>query len=80
MQASSFTHLGRPETRYVDPQHGYLAYRACGSGDRDITFITGAITNEGPCLTGWESREECGSIELEAVQGTWRLFEVTSLG
>ncbi|MFO7700177.1 MAG: hypothetical protein R6W79_06200 [Acidimicrobiia bacterium] len=80
MQASSFTHLGRPDTRHVATQHGYLAYQAFGSGDRGITFITGAITNEGPCLTGWESREECGSIELVGVQGTWRLFEVTSLG
>ena len=64
----------------LDPQLGHLAYRAFGSGDRDITFITGAITIEGPCLTGREPSEERGSIELEGVQGTWRLIEVTSLG
>ncbi|HSJ71216.1 MAG TPA: adenylate/guanylate cyclase domain-containing protein [Acidimicrobiia bacterium] len=41
----SFTRLGRPETRYVATPHGYVAYQAFGSGDRDIMFITGAITN-----------------------------------
>jgi hypothetical protein len=24
--------------------------------------------------------EECGSVELKGVPGTWQLFEVTSLG
>lgn len=45
MQPSSFAQVGRPETRYVATSHGHLAYQAFGSGDRDIMFITGAITN-----------------------------------
>ena len=41
----SFTGRGRPETRYAQTPHGHIAYQAFGSGDRDIMFITGAITN-----------------------------------
>jgi class 3 adenylate cyclase len=36
---------GRPPTRYVDTPLGYLAFQTFGSGDRDLMFITGAITN-----------------------------------
>lgn len=37
--------VGRPQTRYVEGRHGYLAYQTFGSGDRDIVFISGALTN-----------------------------------
>jgi class 3 adenylate cyclase len=37
--------LGRPDTKYVASANGYLAYQVFGSGDRDIVFITGALTN-----------------------------------
>lgn len=36
---------GRPQTRYVETDLGYLAYQVFGSGDRDILFVTGALTN-----------------------------------
>lgn len=36
---------GRPQTRYVETDLGYLAYQVFGSGERDIMFITGALTN-----------------------------------
>ena len=42
---SSFASLGRPETRYASSPHGSIGYQVFGSGDRDIVFITGAITN-----------------------------------
>lgn len=42
---SSFASLGRPETRYAPSPHGSIGYQVFGSGDRDIVFITGAITN-----------------------------------
>ncbi len=35
----------RPETRYVETDQGYLACQTFGSGDRDILFLTGALTN-----------------------------------
>lgn len=35
----------RPQTRYVGTPLGYLGFQVFGSGDRDIMFITGAITN-----------------------------------
>lgn len=42
---SSFASHGRPETRYAATPYGHIAYQVFGSGDRDIMFITGAITN-----------------------------------
>jgi class 3 adenylate cyclase len=36
---------GRPETRYVETPLGYVAYQVFGSGDRDILFVTGGISN-----------------------------------
>ena len=36
---------GRPQTRYVETDLGYLAYQSFGAGARDIMFITGALTN-----------------------------------
>lgn len=36
---------GRPETHYVETDRGYLAYQSFGGGERDIFFITGALTN-----------------------------------
>lgn len=36
---------GRPQTRYVETDLGYLAYQVFGSGPRDIFFVTGALTN-----------------------------------
>lgn len=44
MQASFVGH-GRPETRYAATPYGHIAYQTFGSGDRDIMFITGAVTN-----------------------------------
>jgi class 3 adenylate cyclase len=38
-------HGARPRTRYVETPSGYLAYQVFGSGERDILFLTGAITN-----------------------------------
>lgn len=35
----------RPETQYVETPTGHLAYQVFGSGDRDICFNTGALTN-----------------------------------
>jgi class 3 adenylate cyclase len=35
----------RPQTRYLDTDLGYLAYQVFGAGDRDIMFVTGALTN-----------------------------------
>lgn len=42
---STFASLGRPETRYAETPYGYIGYQVFGSGDRDIMFVTGAITN-----------------------------------
>lgn len=42
---SSFASPGRPETRYAATPYGYIGYQVFGSGDRDILFSTGAITN-----------------------------------
>lgn len=36
---------GRPQTRYVETELGYLAYQVIGAGDRDIMFLTGALSN-----------------------------------
>lgn len=36
---------GRPETRYVETELGYLAYQTFGQGERTIFFVTGALTN-----------------------------------
>ncbi|HKX75494.1 MAG TPA: adenylate/guanylate cyclase domain-containing protein [Acidimicrobiia bacterium] len=36
---------GRPQTRYVETSLGYLAYQVFGQGERDIMFITGALSN-----------------------------------
>lgn len=44
MRTSFATH-GRPDTRYAASPHGHIAYQEFGSGERDIIFITGAITN-----------------------------------
>ncbi len=37
--------VGRPQTRYVETPLGYLAYQTFGSGDRDIIFVTSALSN-----------------------------------
>ena len=42
---ASFAGHGRPETRYAATPYGHIAYQAFGSGDRDVMFITGAVTN-----------------------------------
>jgi class 3 adenylate cyclase len=36
---------GGPQTRYVESHLGYVGYQVFGSGERDIMFITGAISN-----------------------------------
>lgn len=36
---------GRPDTRFVSTDLGYLAYQVFGSGPRDILFITGGVSN-----------------------------------
>ena len=40
---------GRPQTTYVETQHGYLAYQVFGEAsdrsDRDIAFVTNALLN-----------------------------------
>jgi class 3 adenylate cyclase/pimeloyl-ACP methyl ester carboxylesterase len=36
---------GRPQTRYVESDRGYLGYQVLGSGERDIVFLTGALSN-----------------------------------
>ncbi|MFO7547358.1 MAG: adenylate/guanylate cyclase domain-containing protein [Acidimicrobiia bacterium] len=36
---------GRPPTRYVEAASGNLAYQVFGSGERDIMFVTGGISN-----------------------------------
>jgi class 3 adenylate cyclase len=36
---------GRPRTKYVEANLGYLAYQVFGAGERDIMFIGGALTN-----------------------------------
>lgn len=36
---------GRPQTRYVETALGFLAYQVFGQGERDIMFITGALSN-----------------------------------
>ncbi len=36
---------GRPQTRYVETDLGYLAYQVFGGGERDIMFITGGLSN-----------------------------------
>lgn len=35
----------RPETRYVETVHGYVAFQVFGDGPRDILFATNALTN-----------------------------------
>ena len=36
---------GRPDTHFVETRLGYLAYQVYGAGDRDIFFVTNALTN-----------------------------------
>ncbi len=36
---------GRPQTRYAETETGYLGYQVIGDGDRDIMFLTGALSN-----------------------------------
>lgn len=36
---------GRPQTRYAETDLGYLGYQVIGDGDRDIMFLTGALSN-----------------------------------
>jgi class 3 adenylate cyclase len=36
---------GRPQTRYLETKLGHLAYQIFGEGDRDILFVTGALTS-----------------------------------
>jgi class 3 adenylate cyclase len=35
----------RPQTRYVEAAQGYLGYQVFGGGERDIVFLTGALSN-----------------------------------
>lgn len=36
---------GRPQTLYAETNLGYVGYQVIGEGDRDIMFITGALSN-----------------------------------
>jgi class 3 adenylate cyclase len=36
---------GRPQTHYLETDLGYLAYQVFGEGERDIMFVTGALSN-----------------------------------
>ena len=36
---------GAPQTRYAESNDGYVGYQVFGSGERDIMFITNAISN-----------------------------------
>ena len=36
---------GAPQTRYAESNDGYVGYQVFGTGDRDIMFITNAISN-----------------------------------
>lgn len=36
---------GRPSTQFVRTDLGYLAYQVFGSGDRDLLFVTGGVSN-----------------------------------
>ena len=36
---------GRPQTLYAETNLGYLGYQVIGDGDRDIMFVTGALSN-----------------------------------
>jgi class 3 adenylate cyclase len=36
---------GAPQTRYAESNLGYVGYQVFGSGERDIMFITGAVSN-----------------------------------
>ncbi|HEX5695996.1 MAG TPA: alpha/beta hydrolase, partial [Acidimicrobiia bacterium] len=36
---------GRPQTHYLETDLGYLAYQVFGQGERDIMFVTGALSN-----------------------------------
>ncbi len=36
---------GRPDTRYVETDGGFLAYQEFGSGPRDIMFVTNGLSN-----------------------------------
>jgi class 3 adenylate cyclase len=37
--------IARPETRYIETPLGFLAYQAFGEGERDVMFVSGAISN-----------------------------------
>lgn len=37
--------LGRPQTKYVETDLGYLGYQVFGEGERDILFVTGGVSN-----------------------------------
>lgn len=39
------TPIARPDTRYVESEHGFIGYQVFGAGPPDIVFITGWVTN-----------------------------------
>ena len=41
----TFGRGGRPQTHYAESNLGYLGYQVIGEGDRDIMFVTGALSN-----------------------------------
>lgn len=38
-------HELRPQTRYLETDLGFLAYQVIGSGERDLLFVTGGLSN-----------------------------------
>lgn len=66
---------GRPETRFVEGEHGYLAYQVFGEGDRDIVFVTDALTNMDAI---WD--EPSAARFLDRLAGMGRVIHFDMLG
>jgi pimeloyl-ACP methyl ester carboxylesterase len=39
------TPISRPDTRFIEGQHGYIGYQVFGAASPDILFVTGWVTN-----------------------------------
>ncbi len=67
----------RPETRYVEAAQGYLGYQVFGSGDRDIIFLTGALTN---VETIWDEPSAARFLDRLATMGRVVMFDMRGSG
>lgn len=68
---------GRPDTHYVETRLGYLAYQVYGTGERDIFFVTNALTN---LDTIWDEPSAVRFFDRLASMGRVILYDMRGSG